>query len=69
LDNIANRQSLQTFARHSTHGALEASTFHFLHTCFAHQLIAGASLEQNSIGHTQIIISQDFKHIPEGLLI
>jgi hypothetical protein len=25
------------------------------------------SIEQNSIGHTQIIISQDFKRIPEGL--
>jgi hypothetical protein len=49
--------------------ALEASTFPYLHTCFAHQLIAGASVEQNSIGHTQIIISQDFKWIPEGLLL
>jgi hypothetical protein len=58
---------LQAFAHHSTHSALEASTFHSLHTRFAHQLIAGASVEQNSIGHTQIIISQDFKRIPEGL--
>jgi hypothetical protein len=32
-------------------------------------LIAGASVEQNSIGHTQIIISQDFKRIPEGLQV
>ena len=32
------------------------------------QLVAGASVEQNSIGHTQIIISQDFKQIPEGLM-
>jgi hypothetical protein len=31
------------------------------------QLIVGASVEQNSIGYTQIIISQDFKRIPEGL--
>jgi hypothetical protein len=66
-DNIPNRQSLQAFAHHSTHGALEASTFHSLHTRFAHQLIAGASVEQNSIGHTQIIISQDVKRILEGL--
>jgi hypothetical protein len=58
---------LQAFAHHSTHNALEASTFHSLHTCFAHQLIARASVEQNSIGHTQIIISQDFKWISEGL--
>jgi hypothetical protein len=36
-----------------------------LRTRFAHQLIAGASVEQNSIGHTQIIISQDFKRIPD----
>jgi hypothetical protein len=34
----------------------------------AHQLIAGVSVEQNSIGHTKIIISQDFKRIPEGLV-
>jgi hypothetical protein len=69
LDNKSNRQSLQAFAHHSTHfNALEASTFHSLHTRFAHQLVAGASVGQNSIGHTQIIISQDFKRIPEGLL-
>ena len=69
LHKIPNKQSLQVFAHHSTHRALEASTFHSLHTRFAHQLIAGASVEQNSIGHTQIIIfiSQDFKRIPEGL--
>jgi hypothetical protein len=59
---------LQAFARHSTYSALEASIFHSVHTHLAHQLIAGASVEQNSIGHTQIIISQDFKWIPEGLL-
>ena len=59
---------MQAFAHHSTHSALEASTFHSLHTRFAHQLIAGASVEQNSIGHTQIIISQDFKWLPYGLL-
>jgi hypothetical protein len=53
---------------HSTHNTLGASTFHSLHTRFAHQLIAGASVEQNSIGHTQIIINQDFKMIPEGLI-
>jgi hypothetical protein len=35
---------------------------------FVHQL-AGVSVEQNSIGHTQIIISQDFKRVPEGLII
>ena len=29
---------------------------------------ASASVEQNSIGYTQIIISQDFKRIGEGLL-
>jgi hypothetical protein len=59
---------LQAFAHHRlTYSALEASTFHSLHTHFAHQLIAGASAEQNNIGHTQIIISQDFKQIPEGL--
>jgi hypothetical protein len=57
-DNIPNRQSLQAFAHHSTHSALEASTFHSLHTRFAHQLIVGASVEQNSIGRTQIITSQ-----------
>jgi hypothetical protein len=52
---------------------LEASTFHSLHTHFAHELIAGASVEQNSIGHTQIIIShtqiiisQDFKGYLKG---
>jgi hypothetical protein len=67
LNNIPNRQSLQAFAKHSTHSALEALTFHSLHTRFAHQLIAVASVEQNSIGHTQIIISQDFKRIAEGL--
>jgi hypothetical protein len=59
---------LQAFAHHSTHSALEASTFHSLHIRFAHQLVARASVEQNSIGHTQIIISQDFKQIPEGLM-
>jgi hypothetical protein len=59
---------LQAFAHHSTHSTLEASTFHSLHTHFAHQLIARASVEQNSIGHTQIIIDQGFKQIPEGLL-
>jgi hypothetical protein len=69
LDNIPNRQSLQACVHHSTHSALEASTFHSLHTRFAHQLIAGASVEQNNIGHTQIIISQDFKQIPEGLFV
>jgi hypothetical protein len=59
-DNKSNRQnSLQAFAHHSIHNAFEASTFHSLHTRFAHQLIAEASVEQNSIGHTQIIISQD----------
>jgi hypothetical protein len=57
---------LQAFAHHSTHSALEASTFHSLHTRLAHQLMT--SVEQNSIGHTQIIISQDFKRIPEGLV-
>jgi hypothetical protein len=61
-DNIPNRQSLQGFAHHSTHSALEASTFHSLHTRFAHQLIARTSVEQ-------IIISQDFKRIPEGLFV
>jgi hypothetical protein len=55
------------FAHLLTHSALEASTFQSLHTRFAHQLIARTSVEQNSIGHTQIIISQDFKWIPEGL--
>jgi hypothetical protein len=64
-DNTLNRQSLQAIQLNS---ALEASTFHSLHTRFAHQLIAGVSVEQNSIGHTQLIISQDFKWIPEGLL-
>jgi hypothetical protein len=58
---------LQAFAHHSTHSALEASTFQSLNTRFAHQLIAASSVEQNSIGHTQIIISQDFKWMPEGL--
>jgi hypothetical protein len=69
MDNIPNRQSLQAFAHHLTNSPLEASTFHSLHTRFAQQLIAGASVEQNSIGHTQMIISQDFKRIPEGLSI
>jgi hypothetical protein len=70
LVNIPNRQSLQAFAHHSTQPiALEASTFHSLHTRFARQLIAGASVEQNSVGHTQIIISQYFKRIPEGLQV
>jgi hypothetical protein len=68
LNNIPITQSLQAFAKHSTHSALEALTFHSLHTRFAHQLIAVALVEQNSIGHTQIIISQDFKRIVEGLL-
>jgi hypothetical protein len=60
---------LQAFVHHPTHSALEASTFHSLHTHFAHQLVAGASVEQNSIGPTQIIISRDFKRIPEGLIL
>jgi hypothetical protein len=68
-DNIPNRWSSQAFAHHSTHSTLEASTLHSLHTRFAYQLIARASVEQNSIGHTQIIISQDFKRIAEGLVI
>jgi hypothetical protein len=71
LDKIPNKQSLQAFAHHSTHGAPEAfkNLPFFAYTRLAHQLIAGASVEQNSIGHTQIIIiiSQDFKRIPEGL--
>jgi hypothetical protein len=58
---------MQAFAHHSTHSAQKASTFHSLHTRFAHQLIAASSVEQNSIGRTQIIISQDFKQIPVGL--
>jgi hypothetical protein len=66
-DNIPNRQSLQAFAHHSTYSAPEASTFYSLHTRFAHQLIAGASVEQNRFGHTQILIGQDFKRILEGL--
>jgi hypothetical protein len=57
FEAVPNRQSLQAFAHHSTHSTLEASTFHSLHTRFAQKLIAGASIEQNSIGHTQIIIT------------
>jgi hypothetical protein len=67
-DNTPKRQSLQDFSHHSTHSALETLTFHSLHTHFAHQLaLWWASVEQNSIGHTQIIISQDFTQIPERL--
>jgi hypothetical protein len=55
-DNIPNRQRLQAFGHHSTHSAPEPSTVHSLHNRFTHQLIAGVSVEQNSIGRTQIIL-------------
>jgi hypothetical protein len=43
----------QAFAHHSTHSALEASTFHsFAYLLCSSINIARASVEQNSIGHT-----------------